>query len=393
MHIETILSEEALRMIEKSHALRRRSLYFAVEALLTGGRLGLTSLGRGAHGRVAPKHNIKRIDRLLGNQKLHSEMKLYFGSIAATVLDKDDIHPIILIDWTRIDANFGALTAAVPSDGRALVVYSEAHPMLKWGNPKVEREFLQNLALVIPPEKVPVIITDAGYRNPWFREVKALGWHFVGRLTSQVYLGLAEGQRRADDIYSDATTQPQSLGNINVAREPAALKMHVVLGIRFKRKSVRKKRWRKAHSQGTKQIVKRKQEPWVIGTSLNYSPDKIIELYSLRMQIEESFRDIKNPRFGWSFRHAFSRSAERYNVLMLISALATLVVTAIGRLAEEAGCAADYQANTIRNRRVLSLFFLGKELIRRREWEALPGIDALSNGVTTWNLARLPGDP
>lgn len=39
----------------------------ATESLLDGNQLSLTQLGRNITGNVAPKHNIKRIDRLLGN--------------------------------------------------------------------------------------------------------------------------------------------------------------------------------------------------------------------------------------------------------------------------------------------------------------------------------------
>ncbi len=45
----------------------------ATEALLDGNQLSLTQLGRNISGAVAPKHNIKRIDRLLGNPHLHSD--------------------------------------------------------------------------------------------------------------------------------------------------------------------------------------------------------------------------------------------------------------------------------------------------------------------------------
>jgi hypothetical protein len=38
------------------------------------------------------------------------------------------------------------------------------------------------------------------------------------------------------------------------------------------------------------------------------SAKQVIALYALRMQIEETFRDTKNIRFGWSFRHARCKS-------------------------------------------------------------------------------------
>ena len=55
------------------HQKRLSSLMVAVQSLLDGQQLSLTELGRKISGPVSAKHNIKRIDRLLGNQALYSE--------------------------------------------------------------------------------------------------------------------------------------------------------------------------------------------------------------------------------------------------------------------------------------------------------------------------------
>ncbi len=83
------------------------------------------------------------------------------------------------------------------------------------------------------------------------------------------------------------------------------------------------------------------------------------------MQIEESFRDIKNQRTGFSLSETRSHSVERLANLLLIGMLATFVVWLIGRLAEEKQLQYQYQANTVKKQRVLSLFYLGCLLIRQ----------------------------
>ena len=45
----------------------------ATESLLDGNQLSLTQLGRNITGNVSAKHNIKRIDRLLGNHHLNND--------------------------------------------------------------------------------------------------------------------------------------------------------------------------------------------------------------------------------------------------------------------------------------------------------------------------------
>ena len=98
-------------------------------------------------------------------------------------------------------------------------------------------------------------------------------------------------------------------------------------------------------------------------------------IYATRMQIEETFRDTKSIRFGWSFRHARTHSAQRYGVMLLLAALAGFVLTIIGVAAESNQLHLGFQANTIRHRRVLSLFQLGKLIIAAADPPKLSQLD------------------
>jgi len=31
----------------------------------------------------------------------------------------------------------------------------------------------------------PIVVTDAGFRTPWFKEIESLGWDWVGRTDTQ----------------------------------------------------------------------------------------------------------------------------------------------------------------------------------------------------------------
>ncbi len=50
---------------------------------------------------------------------------------------------------------------------------------------------------------------------------------------------------------------------------------------------------------------------------------RIQKLYASRMQIEETFRDMKSYRWGLALRYCRCRSAQRLQVLLLVAALAT----------------------------------------------------------------------
>ncbi len=59
------------------HKIRLKSLIAAVTSTITGQELTVTALGRNLkeHSKTHTKHDIKRMDRLIGNQHLHAERK------------------------------------------------------------------------------------------------------------------------------------------------------------------------------------------------------------------------------------------------------------------------------------------------------------------------------
>lgn len=74
-----------------------------VSALLQGRRLTLTGLGRFMSGKAYPKHAIKRVDRLLGSRHLQTERSLFYWVMLRALLGSLR-HPLILVDWSLIDA-------------------------------------------------------------------------------------------------------------------------------------------------------------------------------------------------------------------------------------------------------------------------------------------------
>jgi hypothetical protein len=89
MHAITILHRILSTSFPVIHAKRLASLLAAVEAVVTGSRLTLSDMGRGLTGSVAVKHNIKRIDRLLGNDLLHTEISKLYEALCPAVLERN----------------------------------------------------------------------------------------------------------------------------------------------------------------------------------------------------------------------------------------------------------------------------------------------------------------
>jgi hypothetical protein len=324
------------------------------------------------------KHSIKRVDRLLSNPHLQSERWDIFRSIARHLIG-DVARPVILMDWTAVVDEFSALVAAVPVGGRALTVYEEVHPERSNNKPRVQARFLRRLGEVLPAGSRPIIVVDAGFKAPFFRAVQRMGWDFIGRERQHVGIKLhgrhdwiftkqafAKARRSAKDL---------GMGILNKTHGKSFATRFVVISSPRHPNHPGKDRFRAALGGKDRRAYKRgAHQPWLLPTSLVALPaDQIVALYAKRMQIEQIFRDLKNPRFGWSLRHARGYSAARLTVLLLIATLATLVVTLVGLTAERSGRHRAYQANTVRTR-VLSLFVLGCKILARNDPLALHDI-------------------
>lgn len=113
------------------------------------------------------------------------------------------------------------------------------------------------------------------------------------------------------------------------------------------------------------------KEPWLLVTNIpNHVLNgiKITRLYSKRMQIEESFSDLKSPSYGLALRNNRTRNTKRIDILLLMALLAEIIMWWKGLVAMQAKWQYDFQANTIKHRRVLSIPRLGKEVRCHRRY-------------------------
>lgn len=346
------------------HKARLNAIVSAVAALIDVDSAVPARIGRRMADDTTPKHGIKRIDRLLGNKHLHAELSLLYGQLARTIVGE---RPIILVDWTKLDGGEqAALAAAAVHQGRALPILVEVHPMDKLANRQLEAAFLRSLATTVLPEGCrPILVTDAGFKNPWFKQVLAHGWDFVGRTSSTVHVQ-RQGERRWRPMSahtSQTPHKPKDIGEIQLAKSnPMAGRLVTTKAAPKGRRSPSKPDRKGIHrgSDASKAYRKRATAPASLFTSLrDLSAAQIERLYARRMQIEESFRVAKSHRFGWSMEDIRSKSCERLAVLFLLMSLAMLALALIGTLVEHLGLHRHFQANTVRNRRVLSLINLG----------------------------------
>jgi len=145
MHAIAILYRILSASFPEIHAKRLASLLAAVDTVVFGSRLTLRDMGRGLSGPVAVKHNIKRIDRLLGNDSLHTEMPSLYEALIRQCLAGMAM-PLIVIDWSDLtpDRQWQLLRALVAVEGRSITLYEQVYPQSQATSPRVHQAFLES---------------------------------------------------------------------------------------------------------------------------------------------------------------------------------------------------------------------------------------------------------
>ncbi|WNC73796.1 hypothetical protein RGQ13_07355 [Thalassotalea psychrophila] len=108
------------------------------------------------------------------------------------------------------------------------------------------------------------------------------------------------------------------------------------------------------------------EDPWLISTSLKMKGNlgkSLVGIYKTRMQIEEGFRDMKSHRYGLGLGLHQSYKTERLANLVLITTLANFVVFLTGTVAIMTNRHRRYQANTVKNKMILSRVFIGLRVL------------------------------
>ena len=365
-HASRIVTSFVRKHLQAIHACRRDLWGAALNSVMNGCWLSLSCLARGLVKQGTLKAALKRMDRLIGCPRVQSEARAV-GEAMVRLLCRGSGPVVIAVDWSPVTpaGTFVELRAALvrAGMGRGLTLYQEVHALCKLSNPQVERRFLNTLHSVMPQDVSVVILTDAGFHQPWFAHVERLGWGWVGRVRSGGG-HLSQDQEHWQDAsgwFAKATRQARRMSGCWLTKRHR-LACDVVL---YRRRMKGGKRYGRAGHKVTpkarQEARKSAHEPWLLAHSPSLAQmraDQIVAWYSRRMQIEENFRDHKSPVFGLGLRVSQSRSASRLLALLLIGSIAAYLLWHIGQLAEAEGLHRRFKATT-RSARELSLISLG----------------------------------
>ena len=253
----------------------------------------------------------------------------------------------------------------------------------------VEQTFLTKLKSLLPEGLRPIVVTDAGFRGPWFSYLNKLGWYWVGRIRGRTFLRCGNKPwRRCTADYAHANSRPNDLGVQEMVRS-RPVQARLVL---YRKPPQQRRALTQSSSASVAAIARSapggKANP---GCSLaEANAREVVEVYRKRMSIECTFRSLKSHQFGFAFEDSQSAGAARLQILLLIHALATFLLWLVGKLAEGRKLRPAYESNNRKDRPTISLLTLGAMVYTERAI-ALTETSALGLLQTSLGSAELIG--
>jgi len=329
----------------KMHKKRIGAIGRAVFGALYADRLMISKIGRSlAHlKKTSPKHTIKAIDKLIGNEKFDvSDCFQFCGPWLIAHRPKI----IVTLDWTEF-CYTGHQTLSVnlvTRHGRAtpLLWKSYDDTEIRGRRVRFEKALLSQLKTIVPSSTKVIVLADRGFSNTsFFKFIEGeLGWDYVIRIKNNMYV------YAKDDTVKYASEWVPKNGRI--------LELNNALVTNKTKTQV-----------GSMVFVKKRgmKDAWHIATSIKYRKDYVVKLYNRRFTCEENFRDLKDDRFGSGFKETIVTTKARRDRLIMIHALTVIILTLLGSVGERLGYDRQLRANTVKQR-THSLYRQGKEYIK-----------------------------
>jgi hypothetical protein len=305
------------------------------------------------------KHNIKRVSRFVRNNRVNIAngcrgLIRLAAKAAGRCL-------VVAVDWVD-NGPYKVLKAAVPIRGRAVPILFAVYP--KWRLKKSQNAFeealLELLATLVPARTWTIVIADRGFaRAELVGKLRELGMNHVIRVNAKVRFV----SDRFDGLLSQHGVRPGGHRDLGfgryTVRRPVERRVIVT--------------WERGY-----------EEPAILGTDLLWSWRKVVEVFKLRMSIEELFRDEKNIRYGWGLRQTKVHTAGRLERLLLALAFAYLLLLMIGFRCRDTMSEAYWASATSKSQDQACGFTIGRYMLSRLRWRLEGLLTAYSEMLTGW---------
>jgi hypothetical protein len=312
------------------HAKRILSLSNAVEGVMHATSLALSAIGHAlsvAHG-INPKHAVKQLDRFFSNKAIF--LDVFFSNwVKYLVGARKEI--VVALDWTDYDKDNHSTLALnlITGHGRATPLMWKTYEKNNMeGNRNAwEDRMLFQLKHLVPEGCKVTILADRGFADTaFFAYITKLGFEYVIRIKGNITMIVGAEETNVKSCVSPSG-RARRYQNVLLTRD----EKHVPLVVCVRNKGMK--------------------EPWFLASSLGQSTaTRVINLYSKRFTIEESFRDVKDIRFGMGLSYVRINKPERRDRILMASAIASSLLTILGAAGEALGFDRLLKVNTVKTR-------------------------------------------
>lgn len=179
-----------------------------------------------------------------------------------------------------------------------------------------EDDLLVVCAAVVPKNVRVTVVADRGFSDSKLYSflTEALGFDDIIRFRGVVYVENAAGeQRKAKEWLGIA-------GRMHVCRHArVTAQRHLVPVVVWVQDKAMKEPW------------------WLVSSRQDLTGGEIKVAYGRRFTVEETFRDVKNPRFGLGLKQTIIARHDRRDALFLLAVLAHTLLTLLGKAGQELG--------------------------------------------------------
>lgn len=316
---------------EDLHSRRVLSLGNAVTGAVHAAALSVSAIGAAlaAANDLTTKHAVKQVDRLMSNG----------GLVVADLLPTwakftlgERKTACIALDWTDFEKDDHVVLAAylITDHGRAtpLAWKTYVKSSLSGRQTTYEDEFIDLVSRCIPEDVDVTLIADRGFFSvERCDHLDYLGFHYIIRFRGAIKVTDGEGLTQTGSEWVPANGRARRLDNARMTggRKPVSSVICV------KKKGM--------------------SEPWCLATNLVDMPTAdIVKLYGRRFTIEETFRDVKDQRFGMGMKATSTARADRRDRLLFVAAMAHALLTLLGAAGEDIGFDRMLKVNTSKKR-------------------------------------------
>jgi hypothetical protein len=324
------------------HAQRVASLANGVDGVFHAAQLGIRAIGSGlavANGLI-PRHAIKQIDRLFSNTKLSIEDMIACW-VKFVVAERDEI--VLNFDWTEFDHSDQSMIVLgmQTNHGRCTplawktVVKSELKGQRNTHEDALLSLLHRCLLRLERPVKVTVV-ADRGFGDTSLYELlqEELGFDYIIRFRGTIQVESERGEVRKAHEWTGQHGRMRVLRSAHVTAQRHFVP--IVVCVRSKNM----------------------KDTWCLASNrVDLKGSEIKKQYGKRFTIEESFRDLKNPRLGLGLKQVQMLRCDRRDRLFMLAVLAHTLMVLLGAAARELGLDRWLGASRIGG---MSLFRMGQ---------------------------------